>query len=369
VSADFRRHPTTALIAGLIEHHDRDRFEVVGISLGDDDKSPQRQRIMTAFDRFLDVRDDPIEAIVAAMRKLEVDIAVDLMGLTTRCRPGIFQQRAAPVQVGYLGFPGTSGMDAIDYLVVDPFIAGGELRHTASEKLLILPDCYQCNDGKQAIPPDVPTRSSCGLPDDGFVFCSFNHGKKLTPQVFDQWIRILRQIEGSVLWLIKSGDTAERNLRAAAERRGVDPRRVIFADYVDHSHHLARNALADLHLDTFPYGAHTTASDALWAGAPILTRAGASFASRVCGSLLTTIGVPELITASAEDYEALAIRLARDKPMLAELRRRIAHGRAHSPLFDTARFCRHLETAYAAMVERSRSGQPPAEIDVRSLVG
>jgi predicted O-linked N-acetylglucosamine transferase (SPINDLY family) len=369
VSADFRKHPMTALITGVFEHHDRDRFEVVGISLGEDDNSPERRRVMAAFDSFLDVLEEPADAIVATMRRMEVDIAVDLMGHTTHCRPGIFRQRAAPAQVSYLGFPGPSGIDGIDYTVVDPFIADGNLRGAAAEKLVLLPDCYLCTDSQQAIPADPPARSTYGLPEDGIVFCSFNHGKKLTPQVFDQWMRILRQIEGSVLWLIKSGDSVTRNLRAEAERRGIDPDRLIFADYASHEAHLARNALADLHLDTFPYGAHTTAADALWAGAPILTRAGASFASRVCGSLLMTIGVPELVTAGAEDYEALAVRLARDKPMLAELRRRIVHGRAHSPLFDTSRFCRSLETAYAAMVELGRSGKPPAEIDVRTLVG
>jgi predicted O-linked N-acetylglucosamine transferase (SPINDLY family) len=369
VSADFRRHPMTAVITGVFEHHDRDRFEVVGVSLGEDDKSPERQRIMAAFDRILHVHDAPIDDIVSAMREMELDIAVDLMGHTTHCRPGIFLQRVAPIQASYLGFPGPSGIGGIDYTIADQFVADGDLRTSAAERLAILPDCYWCTDSKQTIPSSPPTRVSCGLPADGFVFCSFNHAKKLTPQVFDQWMRILREIEGSVLWLIKSGADAERNLCREAERRGVAPERLIFADFVNHSQHLARNAVPDLHLDTFPYGAHTTASDALWAGSPILARAGRSFASRVCGSLLATIGVPELITANAEDYQALAIRLARDKPMLADLRRRIEDGRGNSPLFDTARFCRNLERAYEAMVERSREGQPPTEIDVRSLPG
>jgi protein O-GlcNAc transferase len=220
-----------------------------------------------------------------------------------------------------------------------------------------------------AIPAELPSRSRCGLPDDAFVFCSFNHAQKLNPQVFDSWMRILGAVEGSVLWLLRPGAVAERNLLVEAERRGVDPKRLVFAERAGHDLHLSRNAVADLHLDTFPYGAHTTASDALWAGAPILTRAGSSFPSRVCASLLTTIGVPDLIITSAEECEALAIRLARDRAGLAELRGRIAHGRAQSPLFDTARFCRNLERAYEAMVGLSRAGRPPAEIDVRSLAG
>jgi protein O-GlcNAc transferase len=369
VSADFRRHPIAALVTGLVEEHDRSRFEIVGVSLGEDDGSPERQRLVQAFDTFLDVRDRPADAVAAAMRTMEVDIAVDLMGYTTGCRPAIFLERVAPVQVSYLGFPGTSGIDAMDYLVADPFIAGGDLSRAATEKLAVLPHCYQCNDGKRALPADLPSRAACGLPENAFIFCSFNHAQKLTPEVFGIWMGILGQTEGSVLWLLKPGGATERNLLREAQRHGIDPERIVLADRVEHRRHLARNGVADLHLDTFPYGAHTTASDALWAGAPILTRAGLSFPTRVCASLLATIGVPELITTSAEDYAAMALRLACDRPGLADLRRRIAHGRAHSPLFDTPRYCCDLERAYTAMIERSRAGKPPAEIDVGSLAG
>jgi predicted O-linked N-acetylglucosamine transferase (SPINDLY family) len=369
VSADFRRHPVGMLIPGLIEGHDRDRFEIVGVSIGRDDKSAERQRLVRAFDQFLDMRESSTDAIVRAMREMEIDIAVDLMGHTTEARPLIFMQRVAPVQVNYLGFPGTSGIEAMDYIIVDRFIAGGDLRNTATEKLAILPDCFLCNDGwdGQTL-ADVPSRSSCGLPEDAFVLCSFNQRKKLTPEIFDQWARIMRQVEGSVLWLQSAPDEAQSNLRREAGRRGVDPARIIFADRVSsYEMHIARNGVPDLHLDTFPYNAHATAGDALRGGAPILTRAGASFPARVCGSLLTTIGVPELITYSANEYEALAVRLAQDKAALSELRRRIEHGRAHSPLFDTARLCRDIERAYETMVERSRAGKAPAEIDVRAL--
>jgi protein O-GlcNAc transferase len=385
VSADFRCHPMGRLTAALIEGHDRDRFETIGVSLGKDDKSAERQRLIEAFDRFLDVSADArvgagdsgddradrssADAIIAALRALDIDIAVDLMGHTHSAKPSIYLRRVAPVQVNYLGYPGTTAIDAMDYVVVDPFIAAGTLRETASEKLAILPDCYQCNDGLAPTPADPPSRSSCGLPEQGLVLCCFNDAKKITPEVFDLWMRILREVHGSVLWLLKPWSGADATLRNEAGRRGVDPARLIFADRVGYEAHVARNGVPDLHLDTFPYNAHTTATDALRAGCPILTRAGTSFPARVCGSLLTTIGVPELITDSAEDYEALALRLARDRALLADLRRRIEQGRAASPLFDPSRFCRNIERAYTAMVARSRAGEPPEELDVRTLTG
>jgi predicted O-linked N-acetylglucosamine transferase (SPINDLY family) len=366
VSADYRRHPMAGLTAPLVEGHDRDRFEIVGISLGQDDGSPERHRFAKTFDRFIDVHASSTDAIVRGMREMELDVAVDLMGYTAECRPRIFIDRVAPVQVNYLGFPGTTAIAAMDYILVDPFVADGGLRQSATEKLAILPGCYQSNDALVQL-PDPPSRSACGLPEDAFVFCSFNQARKLTPEVFDQWMRILRRVEGSVLWLLKPADTVAAALRSEAERRGVAPERIVLADRVPNDVHIARNGVADLHLDTFPYNAHTTASDALRAGCPILTRAGISFPARVCGSLLTTIGVPELITHSAEEYEALAVRLAHDKALLSGLRRRIEEGRARSPLFDPARFCRNIERAYEAMVGLSRAGKPPEEIDVRTL--
>jgi protein O-GlcNAc transferase len=289
------------------------------------------------------------------------------MGYTAECRPRIFIERVAPVQVTYLGFPGTTAIAAMDYILVDPFIAAGGLRCTASEKLAILPDCYQSNDAVGPMPADRPSRSACGLPEEAFVFCSFNQARKLTPEIFGQWMRILRRVEGSVLWLLKPADTVADNLRREAEVHGVEPRRIVFAERVPNDIHIARNGVPDLHLDTFPYNAHTTASDALRAGCPILTRAGTSFPARVCGSLLTTVGVPELIVHSAEEYEALAVRLAQDRALLSGLRRRIEEGRSRSPLFDPARLCRNIERAYAAMIELSRAGRAPAEIDVRAL--
>jgi predicted O-linked N-acetylglucosamine transferase (SPINDLY family) len=318
----------------------------------------------------VDLREAAADASLRALQEMQIDIAVDLMGYTHDCRPTLFMQRVAPIQVSYLGFPGTTGIPAMDYLIADPFIAAGDLQRTATEKLVLLPDCFLCTDRPEATPPVAPSRSACGLPEDAFVLCSFNDRRKLTPRAFDSWMRILRQIEASVLWLSRPPEKAAAALRQEAESRGVDPGRIIFAERVpSHAQHIARNAVPDLHLDTFPYNAHATATDALRAGAPILTCAGAGFASRVCGSLLTAIGVPELVTHSAAAYEALAVRLAHDKAMLADLRSRISHGLVHSPVFDMVRLAYNMERAFAAMIEQSRAGKPPIEIDVRALNG
>jgi predicted O-linked N-acetylglucosamine transferase (SPINDLY family) len=368
VSADYRQHPMAGLTTPLVEGHDRDRFEIIGISLGQNDDSAERRRLEKAFDRLEDMHGSSTDAVVRAMREMELDIAVDLMGYTADCRPRLFMERVAPVQVTYLGFPGTTAIPAMDYILVDPFIAAGDLRQSATEKLAILPGSYQPNDALGQL-PDPPGRSACGLPEEGFVFCSFNQARKLTPEVFDQWMRILHRVEGSVLWLLKPADEVAATLRAEAGRRGVAPERIVFADRVPNDVHIARNGVPDLHLDTFPYNAHTTASDALRAGCPILTRSGGSFPARVCGSLLTTIGVPELITFSAEDYEALAVKLAQDRALLSGLRRKIEEGRVRSPMFDPAGFCRNVERAYEAMIELARAGKPPQEIDVRTLAG
>jgi predicted O-linked N-acetylglucosamine transferase (SPINDLY family) len=362
----------SGLITGVFEAHDRSRFETIGVSLSKDDGSPERRRIEKAFDSFLDVHASKPEAVTQLLRERKIDIAVDLMGHTLEARPEIFAGRAAPVQVSYLGFPGTLAMPAIDYMVVDGFIATDELRRTSTEKLVILPDCYWCNDSKRkaVAAPDPRQRAAWGLPEDAFVFASFNQLRKITPEVFDVWMRILRQVDGSVLWLLATtekpvAEKAASNLKAEAARRGVNPGRLIFAERTEPDMHAARVALADLHIDTFPYTSHTTANDVLWAGCPIMTRVGVGFASRVCGSLLTAIGAPDLITSSWTDYEALAVALARDPARLEAIRARIREGRAKSPLFDTTRFCRNLEAAYQVMLETSAAGRPPAEIDLR----
>ena len=371
VSADFRRHATTKLAADLMETHDRTRFEVIGVALNKNDGSADYDRIRSAFDVWLDAHDVSSVARIAEMlRERRVDIAVDLMGFTAHSRSGIFARRAAPVQVNFLGFPGTSAIPSMDYIVVDPFIATEELRTATSEKLVILPDCYQCNDGKRSLPSGALTRVAQGLPPDVFVFASFNHQRKITPEAFDVWMGVLRRVERSVLWLYVGGtaaETAATNLRLQAAKCDVAPERLVFARSVPHDEHLARMQLADLVFDTFPYGAHTTASDALWAGCPVLTRAGRSFASRVCGSLLTTVGVPELIVSNWQEYEDLAVNLARDPYMYTEVKSRILRAR-ESRLFDTPRYCSSLEKAYAEMMRVVRSGGKPAEIDVRLLL-
>jgi protein O-GlcNAc transferase len=367
VSGDFRNHPMPRLITGLLERHDRSRFETIAVALNKDDGSRERRRLEGASDKFVDihnVKDDG--AAAGKLRDLGVHIAIDLMGHTGHARLGIFRHWAAPVQVTYMGFPGTLCVPAIDYMIADPFVASAEVRRTATEKLAILPDCYFCNDRSRPSAP-ITTRSDWGLPEQAFVFGSLNQQGKITPAVFDVWMRILRKVDDSVLWLLVYSEQAKANLRAEAEARGVPAARLIFASGVPQNQHMARLALVDLQLDTFPYNAHTTASDVLWVGCPIVTLSGEGFPSRVCGSMLTTIGVPELIAKSWDDYETIAVRLAQDREELGRIRARIAHGRDVSPLFDMAAFCRHIERAYEEMLAIAESGRPPQDIDVPRL--
>jgi predicted O-linked N-acetylglucosamine transferase (SPINDLY family) len=368
ISADFRKHAVSKLMSGLFEAHDRKRFTTTAVALTEGDGSHERQRVEKFADVFMDVHEDQNEVIASTLRRQEIDIAVDLTGYTGNARPSIFAHRAAPIQVNYLGYPSTTGLPAMDYIIVDPFIASGEVREHASEKLVLLPDCYQCNDRSRPKVVEIPSRSDCELPEDGFVFASFNQQSKITPSVFDVWMRILRKVDRGVLWLLVYVEKARDNLRTEAKARGVDPSRLVFAKNAPHEQHIARLALADLQLDTFPYNAHTTASDSLWAGSPILTLAGRSFPSRVCGSILTTIGLPDLIASSWEEYENMAVRLAQNRNALDKFKARVAVGRENSPLFDISRYCRNLERAYEEMVAIAASGRPPAEIDVRRLI-
>jgi protein O-GlcNAc transferase len=359
VSADFHEHATSHLMAGLIEHHDRNRFETIAISFGPDDDSETQRRIRGAFDRFVDVRGCSDLEAGRRIRELEVDIAVDLKGFTGDCRPGILVSRPAPLQVSYLGYPGTMGADFIDYIIADRWVIPPDQRRYYAEEIVYLPDCYRCNDDKRTIGTAAPTRIEAGLPAQGFVFCSFNHTFKIMPEVFDVWMRLLGRIEGSVLWQLADHPAARRNLRAEAERRGIAPDRIVFADRLPPDRHLARHALADLFLDTLPYGAHTTASDALWAGLPLLTCLGSAFAGRVAASLLHAIGLPELVTTSLDEYETLAVELASEPVLLGALKAKLAvHRRTHA-LFDTARFCRGIEAAYVTMRQRHQRGDPP----------
>jgi predicted O-linked N-acetylglucosamine transferase (SPINDLY family) len=364
LSADLREHPVAYLVVELLELHDRDRFEIAGYSYGPDDPNPTRERIRRAFDRFTDVRALSHADAAARIHADGVDILVDLTGYTTFGRPEIAALRPAPVQVNYLGYPGTLGADFFDYIITDRFIAPDGLDIRLSETPVYMPGSYQANDRKRAI-GTTPSRRELGLPENAFVFCSFNHTYKILPGVFSAWMRLLQVVPGSVLWLLKSNHWAEQNLRKEARSYGVAPERLVFAPVVPHAQHLGRIRAADLFLDTQPYNAHTTASDALWAGLPVLTCAGNTFASRVAGSLLTAAGLPELITQSMEEYEALALRLARNPAELATLRGKLAKNRDSAPLFDTPAYARHLEAAYLRMWEYHLDGKGPRAIRVQ----
>jgi predicted O-linked N-acetylglucosamine transferase (SPINDLY family) len=363
-SADFHNHATAYLAAELFERHDASSFEITAFSFGSDAGDAMRQRLMAGFDRFIDVRNRSDQDVAGLARDLEIDIAVDLKGFTKDFRTGIFACRAAPIQVNYLGYPGTMGADYIDYIIADPtLIPASEQSHYA-EQIAYLPDSYQVNDRQRRIADRPVTRAEAGLPPDGCVFCCFNQSLKITPDVFDGWMRILRQVAGSVLWLLQDNDAATANLRKAAIDRGVDAGRLVFAQRQPLPDHLARHRLADLFLDTAPYNAHTTASDALWAGLPVLTRMGATFASRVGASLLHAVGLQEMITTSQEAYEAKAVTLASNPEALMAVKQTLARNRLTTPLFDTARFTTHLEAAYRAMYARYQAGLPPAPIRV-----
>jgi predicted O-linked N-acetylglucosamine transferase (SPINDLY family) len=367
VSADFGDHPVAELIAGVFEHHDRSRFDLTALSLMKRD-GPMRERLATAFDRFIDASELSDGKSVQTLRDLGIDIAIDLNGHTRGGRMQIFAHRAAPVQVGYLGYPGTSGADFMDYLIADRTVIPPEDERCYSEAIAILPDSFMPADSRREISPDTMTRREAGLPDDGFVFCDFNDSTKLTPAVFDVWMSLLRQVEGSVLWLRAHNPTAVANLRREAEQRGVAPGRLVFAPSTPLiADHLARQRLADLFLDTLPYNAHATASDALWAGLPIVTCLGKTFAGRVAASQIKAAGLPELVTHSLPEYEALALKIARNPNLLKALKARLTTDPTALPLFDTARFTRHLEAAYTTMWERACAGLPPAPFAVAPL--
>jgi protein O-GlcNAc transferase len=364
LSADFRDHATAYLMAGLFELHDRKRFETIAISFGPDASGEMHTRLKKSFDHFPDLRGKSDRDVANMIRTLEADIAVDLKGFTTDARPGILALRPAPIQVNYLGFPGTMGADYIDYIIADRWIIPEEDQKYYTEKAVYLPDSYQVNDSKRRIAKQKPSRAKSGLPETGFVFCSFNNNYKITPFMFDIWMRLLHRVEGSVLWLLEGNAAAVRNLRREAEKRGVAPDRLVFAPRMKLADHLARHRLADLFLDALPCNAHTTASDALWAGLPVLTCLGSTFAGRVAGSLLNAAGLPELIAHSLADYEALALRLAQDKKALAKIKTKLTRHRKTCPLFDTDRFRRHIEAAYVTMWERYQRGEPPASFSV-----
>lgn len=365
VSADFREHPVAYLIAGMIEHHDRSRFDVRAISLGADDKSGIRAQLKESFEVFIDAGAYSDEQIAELVRSSELDILVDLMGFTTYSRTGIFAARPAPIQVNYLGYPGTMGASFIDYIIADETVIPAERKECYFESIAVLPNTYLANDSGRTISDKIFNRSDAGLPSEGIVFCCFNNNYKIQPRIFDRWMRILKQVDGSVLWLFEGNATAAKNLRREAAARGVNAERLVFAKRLPLlSEHLARHKLADLFLDTLPYNAHTTASDALWAGLPVLTCVGETFAGRVAASLLKAIELPELVTTTPEAYEQMAVRLATYPEQLAAIKRKLSEKRLTAPLFDTELFTRHIETAYTAMYQRHRAGLPCDDIFV-----
>jgi len=363
-SADFRNHPVSILAAETFESHDRSRFEITAFAFGPPSEDAMRTRLERAFDQFIDVRDRSDRQIALLAREMHIDIAVDLSGFTQHCRPGIFALRAAPLQVSFLGYPGTMGAPYMDYLLADPTVIPEESRVHYREQILYLPHSVLPHDSQQPIAAPGLTRRQAGLPDSGFVFCGFNNVAKITPDTFASWMRILTAVQGSVLWLSANNPTAQSNLRREAAMRGVDPERLIFAARVASlPEHLARQRLADLFLDTLPYNAHTTASDALWAGLPVLTQLGETFAGRVAASLLTAIDLPDLITSTPEQYQALAIALGKDPARLALIKDRLAHNRLTTPLFDTRRFTQHLETAFASIHAHHQARSPVKVIE------
>ena len=363
-SADYYDHVVMHLMAELFERHDRSKFELIAFSFGPESNDEMRRRVATSFDEFIDVRNKSDKDVALLSRDLEVDIAVDLMGFTANGRPGIFALRAAPIQVNYLGYSGTMGADYIDYIIADPIVIPEESKQYYCEKIVYLPNSYQVNS-KRSISDKAFTRAELGLPPMGFVFCCFNSNYKITARVLDCWIRILKKVEGSVLWLFESDAKAASNLRQEVLTRGVNPERLIFAKRLPLlGEHLARYRSADLFLDTLPYNAHATASDALWAGLPVLTCLGETFAGRVAASLLNAIDLPELVTTTPEAYEAFAIELATHPDRLKEIKQKLAKNRLTTPLFDTELFTKHIQTAYIAMYERYHAGLAPCDIYV-----
>jgi predicted O-linked N-acetylglucosamine transferase (SPINDLY family) len=359
VASGFHEHPTAFLTAELIEIHDRSQFEVLGFAIGPDDRSDIRARLKRAFDQFHDVRPQTDEEVAHLINDMQLDIVIDRSGYTANSRPAIFAHRPAPIQVNYIGYPGTLGADFYDYVIADHTVLPFDQQPFFAEKIVHLPESYLVNDTKRLTPVDGITREQAGLPAHGFVFCCFNLTSKITPQMFDVWMRLLRQTEGSVLWLLRSHPATVTNLAREATTRGVDPARLVYADRMPLAQHLARHCLADLFLDTLPYNAHTTANDALLAGLPVVTCLGKAFAGRIAASLLVAIGLPELVTHSLEEYEALALRLATEPALLGKFRDRLQQNKRTYPLFNGDCYRRQIEAAYMTMWELWQRGDKP----------
>lgn len=362
-SPDFRNHPVSFLMAGVIEAHHRSRFEVIAFSMGVDKPDDMRNRLKLSFDKFIDISKKSDIEVAKLARELEVDIAIDLGGMTQDSRPGIFAYRAAPIQIGYIGYLGTMAAEYMDYIIADKIIVPRELQDAYSEKIIYLPS-YQANDSVRKISDRVFSREELGLPEKGFVYCCFNNNFKFTPSVFDSWANILRSVEGSVLLLYADSEEVKKNLRIELEGRGVDGSRLVFGGRLPREEYLARYRVADLFLDTSPYNAGTTASDALWSGLPIVTFLGKSFPARMCASLLTAMQLPELIARSQSEYEEIAIDLGRNPDRIKLIKNKLSTNRLSSPLFNTEVFTRNLESAYESAYARFRDGFPPEHIEL-----
>ena len=363
-SGDFREHAVSYLTAELFEIHDKDRFELIAFDYGPADHSLIRKRIETAFNEYKNVRSLSDKNIASLSREMEIDIAIDLSGLTKYGRPGVFSYRASPVQLSYLGYLGTMGSDAYDYLIADETLIPERYIDYYSEKIIYLPS-YQINDSKRVISSRIFTKEELGLPANSFVYCCFNNTYKITPLMFDVWMSILLRVPESVLFLYAENKWATRNLKKEAERRGVNNSRLIFADHIDRDEYLARYKVADLFLDTYPYNAGTTASDSLWSGLPVLTCSGESFASRMASSILTSLELPELITSSLQQYEAIAVDLASNKSKLDEIRCKLNVYKNKSILFDAVKMTKKIEEAYLTVYERNVSGLPLDHVYVK----
>jgi len=364
LSADFAEHATASLLAGLFERHDRSRFEITGLSFGSNRNSTLRRRIEGGLEHFFDVRDENDRDIANLVRRLEIDIAVDLMGFTKNNRFGVLARRPAPIQVNYLGYVGSMGADFIDYVIADEIALPFDQQPFFAEKIVHLPGCFLVTDDRQEISPHTPSRAEAGLPPEGFVFCSFNNSYKLNGPIFELWMRLLGGVPGSVLWLVQANGDMVVNLRREGQRCGIAPERIVFAPRLPLPQHLARQRLAGLFLDTVPYNAGATGAAALWSGVPVLTMAGQTFVGRMAASMLHAVGLPELVTQNLEDYEAIALKLARDPELLSGIRHKLQDNLRITALFDTDRFRRNLEKAYSTMVDIWKRGASPRSFAV-----
>ena len=363
-SADFHNFPGMHLMVRMLERHDRSKFEIYAFSYGQEINDKMRSRLVSAVDYFIDIQSMSTDAVHKCVEDKKIDIAIHRNGYTKDSKTNLFSSRLAPVQINYLGYPGTLGADFMDYIVADPIVIPEDKRQHYSEQIIYLPHTYQPNDNTRAISQKVQTKENMGLPSDGFIFCCFNNNYKISPKEFDIWMRLMGKVEGSVLWLLKSNKWTEHNLKREVEARGLSSDRVIFAERVENSEHLARHRLADLFLDTFNCNAHTTASDALWAGLPVVTKLGKGFAARVAGSLLSAVGLPELITHDEEAYEALILKLATKPKKLDTIKKKLEVNRLSQPLFNTEQYTKHLENGYLQAYQRYFNGKEPDTIIV-----